>query len=81
MDILPKEQGFKPHFGLPSPGLLHQEDELPGFEDQQGLQTEEINSCRKPRTSLAAQWLRLHAPSAGKARWIPGRGLDSTCHN
>ena len=81
MDILPKEQGFKSHFGLPSPGLLPQEDELPGFEGQQGLQTEELNGCRKPGTSLVAQWLRLHTPSAGKARSIPGQGLDSTCHS
>ena len=71
---LPKEQGFKPHFGLPSPGLLHQEDELPGFEGQQGLQMEEINGCRKPGTSLVAQCLRLHVPSAGKASSIPGKG-------
>ena len=71
---LPREQGFKPHFGLPSPGLLHQEDELPGFEGQQGLKMEEINGCRKPGTSLVAQWLRLHAPNAGKASSIPGKG-------
>ena len=33
-----------------------------------------------PQTSLAVQWLRLHASNARSTGQVPGGGTDLTCH-